>query len=94
MALLMKLVLVMTLRPPALVRHSLWGWPVDGVNEYRCTNHIACLNLVARDSFKDEVIVRTFLITVLCLVVFAVIMPLYNKWKRVIVQLHSFPPIV
>lgn len=38
---------------------------------------------IARDSYKDEIIVRSFLIITIGLVLFALIKPFFDKWQKV-----------
>lgn len=73
MALQMLLVLVMTSRLHVLVC-------VTWHSAKSLTHHHP---LVARDSYKDEIIVRSFLIITIGLVLFALIRPYFNQWLKV-----------
>ncbi|KAI9303292.1 hypothetical protein BJ944DRAFT_241581 [Cunninghamella echinulata] len=53
----------------------------DGIADETCPSNDFKTACFARDSFKDEIIVRTFLIAVFGLILFAVIKPFYSKWK-------------
>ncbi|KAI8336348.1 hypothetical protein BC941DRAFT_377276 [Chlamydoabsidia padenii] len=65
----------------------------DGIADETCPSNDFKTACFARDSYKDEVIVRVFLIAVLCLVVFAVIMPIYNKWKKDRTLRQQYSPV-
>ncbi|ORZ09825.1 hypothetical protein BCR42DRAFT_334446 [Absidia repens] len=62
----------------------------DGIADETCPSNDFKTACFARDSFKDEIIVRIFLITVLGLVLFAIIMPFYNHWNKVVIYMHVF----
>ncbi|CAO3590621.1 unnamed protein product [Absidia cylindrospora] len=54
----------------------------DGIADETCPSNDFKTACFARDSFKDEFIVRIFLIAVLGLIVSAIIMPFYNNLKK------------
>jgi len=39
---------------------------------------------IARDSYKDEIIVRSFLIITISLILFSLIKPFVDKWQKVL----------
>ncbi|CAO3596030.1 unnamed protein product [Absidia cylindrospora] len=65
----------------------------DGIADETCPSNDFKTACFARDSFKDEIIVRIFLITVLGLVLFAIVMPFYNHWNKKRLQRQQYTPV-
>ncbi|CAO3657070.1 unnamed protein product [Mucor hiemalis] len=54
----------------------------DGIANATCPSNDFKTACFARDSYKDEIIVRSFLIITIGLVLFALIRPYFNQWLK------------
>ncbi|KAG2232592.1 hypothetical protein INT48_009801, partial [Thamnidium elegans] len=54
----------------------------DGIADATCPSNDFKTACFARDSYKDEIIVNSFLCITVGLVLFAVIRPHFEKWKK------------
>ncbi|KAI7901355.1 uncharacterized protein BX663DRAFT_514207 [Cokeromyces recurvatus] len=54
----------------------------DGIADETCPSNDFKTACFARDSYKDEVIVRSFLIITICLILFSLVRPYIVKWQK------------
>ncbi|KAL0088754.1 hypothetical protein J3Q64DRAFT_1731513 [Phycomyces blakesleeanus] len=66
----------------------------DGIADETCPSNDFRTACFARDSFKDEIIVRIFLVIIFGLIIFAFIKPYVDQWKKDRQSGNQYTPVI